>query len=153
MKHRQEVAERVILVRLGVYAHRVAVPWLGEAGAKSIAVGGLCRRCNPAGGLTEMFAARSPNQPVAGIVGIIRRGVDAAIAKEDCIREVALVSRPGDVASRVVGVAQVLHHTLVGGKSARPGRDDAQQALGQRIEPMFSDGTVAMPDGCLLAAR
>ena len=72
----------------------------------------------------EVLAAGGLDQPVEGVVGVLGARLDALVAEVDGL--LGVVADVGDVARRVVGVAQVLHLTAgseaaAGSRSGRRG--------------------------------
>src|SRR6266581_8766743 len=61
--------------------------------------------------LPDVFTALSLNQAVEGIVGVFACWFDLCVVVEDSL-ERGIFHR-GDVARRIVGVAQILHHGRV----------------------------------------
>ena len=67
----------------------------------------------------EMLAARGRDQPVERIVGVVGRRLDALVGEEHDVLDVGVVADAGDVADRIVEIAQVLHGPRVRGETRR----------------------------------
>ena len=151
MDELHEVADRVVLVLLGVGPHRLAVARQQEADAREVVVGRGCRRQGLSGPvLPEVFATAGLNQPVDGVVGVVGAGFDALVAEEDDVLDVGVVLNVRDVASWIVGIGQVLHHAFVR-REAPPGRGQVDQAEGGWIVGVARRCVVAVLDKHSLA--
>ena len=103
MLHRHEVADEVVLVTLGVPAHRLRDPGVGQTAVE--AVEGVGRR-GPSPGLAQMLAAGRLDQLVDSVVGEVADGLDNLVVEKD--RLLCIVPDVRDVTRRVIGVVQVL---------------------------------------------
>src|SRR6516225_3011279 len=134
MQHGKQVADGVVIVLFEVRPHGVAVIGLWEVGAERVILRGLLGGGKSASALPEMFSAGGAEEAVSGVIGVIGRGIDALILEENNILNVRIVAGAGDVASRIVSVTEILHHSLISGEGGRASSENADQALVEGID-------------------
>src|SRR5262245_57946680 len=105
MLHLNEVAHSVIHITLDIGTHGVAIIWVRQAYAVDI----IMRMWDWYAALPQMLAPSGLDQSVESIVGIIIVRLDAPISEEDGL--LRIVADVGDVACRIICVAQVLQTT------------------------------------------
>ena len=94
---------------------------------------------------TQLLAAAGLNQPVDRVIGVVVAGLDPLIAEENDALNVGIVLNVSDVAHRIVGVREILHRLLIGGKAQSCGRE-ANQTEGQRIVGISRPRLIAVRD-------
>ena len=119
-----EVAQRVVLVLLGVGTYRAGI---GEASGRR-RVGPVADRVVRRPG---QFPPTRPDQLVERVVRVVAGGRHRRVAEEGGLP----LGHPGEVAHRVVGVAQVAH----------PGGEQTFQPERRRVVEVLGDQPVAMP--------
>jgi hypothetical protein len=101
MDQSQEVANAIVLISLGITAHRLPVVRVRQVHAELVVPTRLRMRYLP-----DMFAPRSFDQTIDRVVGIFRVRLDYLVV--EVYRPLGIVADRCDVARRVVGVGKVL---------------------------------------------